>query len=86
VRRLNFPWAYVNSEQPAVSPFVTLYITSMATPALPGTGNTAPGLTIATILFFAWAFLTFVVRVWVKAKKSDSWGADDTAITIAAVR
>lgn len=49
------------------------------------TGNTVPGLTIATILFFAWAILTYVVRVWVKAKKSDSWGSDDTAITVAAV-
>lgn len=49
------------------------------------TGNTAPGLTTASILFFLWAILTFVVRVWVKAKKSDSWGTDDTAISVAAV-
>jgi hypothetical protein len=51
-----------------------------------GTGNTAPGLTTATILLFAWAFLTYVVRIWAKLSKSDKWGPDDTAISLSLVR
>lgn len=46
-----------------------------------GTGNTAPGLTTAAALFFIWASLTYIVRAWVKLRKSDSWGIDDTTIT-----
>ncbi|KAK3109704.1 hypothetical protein LTR53_016758, partial [Teratosphaeriaceae sp. CCFEE 6253] len=45
-----------------------------------GTGNTARGLTVAISLFFAWAALTGAVRAWVKLKKRDSWGVDDTSI------
>lgn len=52
----------------------------MSQPA--GTGNTAPGLTTAAALLFIWAFLTYAVRAWVKLRKSDSWGIDDTTITI----
>lgn len=46
-----------------------------------GTGNTAPGLTTAAALLFTWAILTYAVRAWVKLRKSDSWGFDDTTIS-----
>ncbi|TKA68967.1 hypothetical protein B0A55_06608 [Friedmanniomyces simplex] len=47
-----------------------------------GTGNTARGLTVAIVLFLLWAALTGIVRGWVKLKKRDSWGFDDTSIYI----
>lgn len=47
-----------------------------------GTGNTAPGLTSVAALLFIWALLTYIVRAWVKLRKSDSWGIDDTTISI----
>lgn len=50
--------------------------------ATAGTGNTAPGLTSTAALFFIWALLTYIVRAWVKLRKSDSWGIDDTTITL----
>jgi hypothetical protein len=52
-----------------------------------GTGNTAPVLTTVTILTFLWALSSYAVRTVVKAKfgKTDSWGADDIAITAAVV-
>lgn len=50
-----------------------------------GTGNTAPALTTVIAMFFAWAFLTYIVRAWVKLRKHDSWGADDNTISLSLV-
>lgn len=52
-----------------------------------GTGNTAPVLTTVTVLTFLWALFSYVVRTIVKIKlgKTDTWGADDFAITAAMV-
>lgn len=54
-------------------------------PQTVGTGNTAPGLTSAAALLFVWAALTYAVRAWVKLKKSDTWGVDDTCISASLV-
>lgn len=54
-------------------------------PQTVGTGNTAPGLTSAAALLFVWALLTYAVRAWVKLRKTDSWGIDDTTITASLV-
>lgn len=48
--------------------------------------NHAPGLSVATSLFFVWSVLIFGVRVWVKSRRSESWDWDDTTITAALVR
>ncbi|KAK3066098.1 hypothetical protein LTR53_017684 [Teratosphaeriaceae sp. CCFEE 6253] len=53
--------------------------------AVSGTGNTAPGFTIATVLFVLWALCSYAVRAWTKHKKTDIWGWDDTAMTFALV-
>jgi hypothetical protein len=50
-----------------------------------GTGNTAPALTTVTVLVLLWGLIAYAVRLTVKLRKSDSWGADDIAITVAAV-
>ena len=50
-----------------------------------GTGNNAPGLTTAAVLLLLWAALTLIVRLWVKLKKADSWGSDDSIITVSFV-
>jgi len=50
-----------------------------------GIGNTVPDLTTATVLFFSWASMTHLVRCWVKLRKSDSWGADETSISLSCV-
>ncbi|TKX20010.1 hypothetical protein C1H76_7894 [Elsinoe australis] len=50
-----------------------------------GTGNTDPGLTTATVLLFIWGFLTLITRLFVKARDSNTFGHDDTAISISAL-
>lgn len=52
----------------------------MSQPA--GTGNTAPGVTTVAVLLLIWALFTYAIRAWVKLRKSDTWGVDDTAISI----
>ncbi|KAF2218522.1 hypothetical protein BDZ85DRAFT_92347 [Elsinoe ampelina] len=55
-----------------------------APPEVVGTGNTAPGLTTATVLFFVWGALSLGIRLWVKARDGNTFGKDDTAISLAA--
>lgn len=43
-------------------------------------------LSVATALFFAWAFLSCCVRVWVSVGRKQSWGNADTGIVAAIVR
>ena len=37
-------------------------------------------LSEATALFFCWALLSLLVRIWVKLTRRDKWGLDDSTI------
>jgi hypothetical protein len=45
-----------------------------------------PWLSVATALFFGWAFLSCCVRVWVSVGRKQSWGHADTGAVSAVVR
>jgi hypothetical protein len=44
-----------------------------------------PWLSVATALFFGWAFLACCVRIWVSVGRKQSWGHADTGIVGAVV-
>ena len=51
-----------------------------------GTGNTAPALTAVAVVLFIWAFIAYLIRLYVKLWKGSGWGTDDGAITFSLVR
>lgn len=51
----------------------------------PEPGGIALGLPSAAVLFFVWAFLFYLARIWSKLGKDDLWGADGTLISLAMV-
>jgi len=51
----------------------------------PEPGGVALGLPSAAVLFFVWAFLFYLARVWSKLGKDDLWGMDGSLISIAMV-
>jgi len=51
----------------------------------PSLGSSAPALPSAAVLFLIWAFLFYLARIWSKIGKSDRWGSDGTAISLAVV-
>lgn len=47
--------------------------------------NQGAWLSTATALFFAWALLTLLVRLWVKLRHRETWQLDDSSISLAFV-
>ena len=62
---------------------LTAVVTDMAESQ--GTGNTAPTLTTVSVLVSIMAFVTYMIRIFVKLHKSSGWAIDDSAISIGLV-